>query len=275
MFFSIKITNRKQTFRPLFFGFFIFSTLLAGCQIDQKKENKTSEHEETRKISEMMGHLVIENLDAQHVNIDIKSFIKGLEEGKAGKTPPLSKEEFSQLFADYWKKGFDQSSAKNLAQAEKFLEENKKDPHVVSLSEGKVQYKILSPGSGETVQEENTPLILYEGKYQDGKVFDGSHAQGEPLALSLNTTIPGFKVGVLGMKKGEKRRLFIHPELGYGTQGRLQPNALLVFDIEVVEIDSKKEGAPGSKKKSSEKSAPQSKQLTPQSEELTPQEETP
>jgi peptidylprolyl isomerase len=40
------------------------------------------------------------------------------------------------------------------------------------------------------------------------------------------------------MKEGEKRRLYVHPDLGYGTTGQLPPNELLIFDIEVVKADS-------------------------------------
>ena len=39
------------------------------------------------------------------------------------------------------------------------------------------------------------------------------------------------------MKVGEKRRLFIHPNLGYGTSGQLLPNSLLIFDIELVKVE--------------------------------------
>jgi len=40
------------------------------------------------------------------------------------------------------------------------------------------------------------------------------------------------------MKEGEKRRLFVHPEVGYGTSGQLLPNSLLIFDIEVIKAKS-------------------------------------
>ena len=39
------------------------------------------------------------------------------------------------------------------------------------------------------------------------------------------------------MKEGEKRRLFLHPDLGYGTTGHLPPNSLLIFDVEVVKAN--------------------------------------
>ena len=44
------------------------------------------------------------------------------------------------------------------------------------------------------------------------------------------------------MKEGEKRRIYIHPELGYGTRGRLPPNSLLIFDVEIVEAESDSDG---------------------------------
>ena len=40
------------------------------------------------------------------------------------------------------------------------------------------------------------------------------------------------------MKEGEKRRIFVHPDLGYGTSGHLAPNSLLIFDVEVVKAES-------------------------------------
>ncbi len=58
------------------------------------------------------------------------------------------------------------------------------------------------------------------------------------MTIPLDQTIQGFNLGIAGMKEGEKRRLFVHPELGYGTTGHLPPNSLLIFDIEVVKADN-------------------------------------
>ena len=44
-----------------------------------------------------------------------------------------------------------------------------------------------------------------------------------PITIPLDQTIPGFSKGIVGMKEGEKRRLFVHPDLGYGTTGQLPP----------------------------------------------------
>lgn len=211
--------------------------LLTGCE-NKKDEKHSISEKDIRKISETMGHYVVENLNSQNLTLDIESFIKGIEEAKAGQEPPLSKQEFLELFTDYRKKEFEIKSSENLKMAEDYLESNREGANIVIVEKGKLQYKILEQGNGKTVQENSTPLIHYEGKFIDGQVFDSTQKRGKPIELSLKSTIPGFKKGMTGMKEGEKRRLFIHPDLGYGEKGRLPPNSLLIFDVEVVEADT-------------------------------------
>ena len=59
--------------------------------------------------------------------------------------------------------------------------------------------------------------------------------------VSLDETIPGFSKGIIGMKEGEKRTLYIHPDLAYGVNGNLPPNSLLTFEIEIVKANSPQE----------------------------------
>ena len=54
----------------------------------------------------------------------------------------------------------------------------------------------------------------------------------------LDESLPGLNKALLGMKEGEKRTVFIHPDLGFGTHGYLPPNSLLTFDIEVVQANA-------------------------------------
>ena len=58
----------------------------------------------------------------------------------------------------------------------------------------------------------------------------------------LEGTIPGFAKGVVGMLEGEVRQLYIHPDLAYGVYGKLDPNVLVIFKVEVISADDK-EGA--------------------------------
>ena len=75
---------------------------------------------------------------------------------------------------------------------------------------------------------------------QKGQQFDSS-AGREPFMFTLGAgrVIQGWDLGVVGMKVGGQRRLIIPPALGYGSTGAgaaIPPNATLVFDIELLEV---------------------------------------
>lgn len=81
--------------------------------------------------------------------------------------------------------------------------------------------------------------VHYQGRLEDGTVFDDSHKRGEPISFTLGKgqVIKGWEQGIEGMSVGEKRTLTIPPELGYGSQGAgdvIPPNATLIFDVELV-----------------------------------------
>lgn len=216
----------------------IFCTLIAltACspKEEEKKDNDFSE-EEIQALSETMGHFFLENLHTQHLKLDINSLIRGIENAEMGAKPLLSKEEFFEMMTKYKNNLTRIKSNENLKIAEDFLSENRSEASIVSLKGGKIQYIILEQGGGPIIKERGSPLMNYEGKLIDGMVFDSTLQRGTPLRLSLNSTIPGFKEGMAGMRVGEKRRIYIHPDLGYGTAGRLPPNSLLIFDVEVLE----------------------------------------
>ena len=127
-------------------------------------------------------------------------------------------------------------ATKNLAEAEAMLKKNATESGVVVLEDGKLQYKVLKEGTGDAkVTEETMPTINYEATYSNGQKLGSSEQTGGPIDVKLNDTIPGFKKGMLGMKVGEKRRILIHPDLGFGKSGQL-PNGLLVFEVEVTKL---------------------------------------
>ena len=141
---------------------------------------------------------------------------------------------------------FKEMSASNLKAANEFMEKNAKEKNVIEVVPSKLQYIVLQEGKGAAVDAHSSPKIHYTGKYQDGTVFGTSEEMGGPITIPLDQTIPGFSKGIVGMKEGEKRRLFVHPDLGYGTTGQLPPNELLIFEIDVVKAnadESDKNGA--------------------------------
>ena len=206
-------------------------------EVKKPTKDEVFSPENISKISESYGHFIYKSLDNPILKLDFVGVVRGMNDAKAGKPSPMTEQEYEEGIAAIQEIAFQEMSAKNLKEAEAFLAKNEKESGVVQLDKGKLQILVLQPGTGEELVEGKMPVLHYTGKYLDGTVFGNSYTNGEPISISLAHTIPGFRQGVMGMKVGEKRRIFIHPSLGYGTSGQLLPNALLIFDIELVKVE--------------------------------------
>lgn len=188
------------------------------------------------KVSEALGHLLVKQLNNPVITFNMDKIVSGMKDGLAGKKSPLTEEEYeAQVFA-IQEKIFKSTADKNLSEALKFLEKNGKETGVITVTP-QLQYKVTKKGDGEQVMSDSCPMIHYTGKLIDGTVFASSRETNTPLTFSLKETIAGFSKGLVGMKKGEQRTLYIHPDLGYGLSSHLPPNSLLIFEVEIVEAN--------------------------------------
>ena len=201
-------------------------------------QNDKVEQIDMKKLSEAFGHFIGKNLKAPGLSFDLDNIIQGIREGAAGKPAPLSEKEYEEMMTAVQEKAFKEMSSNNLKSANEFMQKNQQVAGIVDVVPGKLQYLIVKEGTGAAVEPHSSPKINYTGKYQDGTVFGTSEEMGGPITIPLDQTIPGFSKGIVGMKEGEKRRLFVHPDLGYGTTGQLPPNELLIFEIEAVKANS-------------------------------------
>lgn len=113
----------------------------------------------------------------------------------------------------------------------------------VTTSDG-LKYLDIKEGPGATVKQGNTVQVEYTGWIaKTGKKFDSSYDHGgTPFSLAnvgQAQIIQGWNEGLIGMKAGGTRRLYIPPSLGYGAQGSppvIPANADLIFDVTVVTV---------------------------------------
>lgn len=82
----------------------------------------------------------------------------------------------------------------------------------------------------------------YTGKLEDGTKFDSSLDRNEPFKFTLGSgqVIKGWDQGLLGMCEGEKRKLVIPSDMGYGDRGappKIPPKAVLIFEVELLGIE--------------------------------------
>jgi rhodanese-related sulfurtransferase len=104
-----------------------------------------------------------------------------------------------------------------------------------------VQIKEIAEGEGAEAARNHTLQVHYIGWLEDGTKFDSSVDRGVPFSLVLGTgqVIPGWEMGIKGMREGGKRELTIPPELAYGPAGAggiIPPNATLRFEVELVSV---------------------------------------
>jgi FKBP-type peptidyl-prolyl cis-trans isomerase len=104
-----------------------------------------------------------------------------------------------------------------------------------------VKYWDIKEGTGKMAKPGDTVKVHYTGWLENGKKFDSSLDRGQPFPFTLGAgkVIPGWEVGVEGMKVGGKRQLRIPADLAYGTRGAaniIPPNATLIFDVELLSI---------------------------------------
>ena len=97
-----------------------------------------------------------------------------------------------------------------------------------------LQYRVVKEGTGASPSANDIALINYEGRLEDGTVFDSNKGQ-QAAPLPVSGSIPGFAEGLQLMNKGAVYELRIPPELGYGPTGAggvvIPPNATLDFEV--------------------------------------------
>ncbi len=99
-------------------------------------------------------------------------------------------------------------------------------------------------GTGKTAVKGALLVVQYEGFLEDGSKFDSSYDRGKPFQCVIGTgrVIKGWDQGVIGMKVGGIRKLYVPSHLAYGERqiGQLiKPHSNLLFTIELLEVHTR------------------------------------
>jgi len=197
------------------------------------------------KVSYAIGMNIASNMQNQNLEIDADQLAAGLKAQLKGEETLLTKEEMATVLTAFQQEMQMKQMAEAAAAAAKAEKENKeflaangKKDGVVTLDSG-LQYKVIKQGTGASPKADSKVKVHYKGTLVDGKVFDSSYDRGEPAEFPVNQVIPGWTEALQLMKVGDKWQLVIPPELAYGERGappRIPPNAVLVFDVELLDI---------------------------------------
>jgi FKBP-type peptidyl-prolyl cis-trans isomerase FklB len=189
--------------------------------------------------------------ERQGADLNWDAYFKGILDGAAGGDLLLSDQEITDAMNSYRtevqarvKAKLEAEGAKNQEAGEKFLAENKTKEGVVTTASG-LQYKVLKMGDGPKPTANDKVKVHYTGTLIDGKEFDSSRNR-EPITFALNRVIAGWTEGLQLMPKGSQFQFFIPPELAYGSQNKpgIGPNQVLIFDVELLDIEAAKPPQP-------------------------------
>jgi len=166
--------------------------------------------------------------------------------GGGGSSSPTSTDVISQpvtqsqydLQTKAAKDQFEKRLSDALADAETWLDDNRREAGVITTSSG-LQYRIdkSSPNpNGKTYEGDQAVTVHYEGRLTDGTIFDSSFDRGRPESLKPSDLIEGWQEALRLMRPGDEWTLYMHPALGYGDIGKggsIPANAAIIFKVEL------------------------------------------
>jgi len=232
--------ERSTTMKFFFTALSLF--LLAGVASAEAQELKTDKD----KLSYSMGVATGTQMKRQSVDVDVDMFANGLRDSISGGKLQMTEQQIQDALMKFQQEMTAKQAEKtrqlaeiNKKEGEAFLAENRKKDGVKTLPGG-LQYKILAEGKGKLPKEDDTVTTHYRGTLTDGTEFDSSIKRGQPATFAVKGVIKGWTEALQLMKEGSKWQLFIPSELAYGERGApggvIGPNAVLIFEVELLAI---------------------------------------
>lgn len=197
-----------------------------------------------QKLSYAIGVMTANTFREQKFDIDPQLFTQGFDDVMNGKELLLTDteaQEVLQQFEDQQQQAgqaaLDERAKQNLQKGQAFLEKNKHENGIVTLSSG-LQYKIVSKGEGTPPTADDSVTVNYEGKTINGNVFDSSYERGEPATFVVNQVIKGWQEALQRMKPGATWMLYVPANLAYGDYNvpNIGPNQVLIFKVNLISV---------------------------------------
>jgi FKBP-type peptidyl-prolyl cis-trans isomerase FklB len=207
------------------------------------------------KISYAFGMDLARQLKHQKNDLNVDLVMRALKDSLADKPLIMTDEEVTatlKKLEEEQKQDYEHArimiSEKNKRAGEAFFANNAKKDGVITLPSG-LQYKILKKGDGKLPTPEDKVVCQYRGTLLDGTEFDSSEKRGHPATLPVKGILAGWTQALQLMPVGSKWQLFIPPQLAYGEKivHGIGPNAMLIFEVELLSIQDKTQTASAAK----------------------------
>ena len=249
---TVKISHIGVSSTPLVLALLALALLAACARSASAPAPATSAtprlDTERARTSYMVGLDMAKTMTPVNDEIDIDIVIAAIRDAHAGRKPALSDAEIAAVRARFGETlrrkqdlALHELARRNLVAANAFLARNAKAANVLTLKSG-LQYQLLRSGSGATPGPADTVRANYLSTDLTGRKIESTYDTDHPATIALNRVFPGWAEGVQHMRVGGRARFWIPPSLAYGERGNangIEPNALLVFDVELLEVAGK------------------------------------
>jgi len=155
-----------------------------------------------------------------------------------GEKTIMTYDEAQIVNTNYFKKKANITEDLNIKKGEEFLSNNKKRVGVKTTNSG-LQYEIIKQGIGIQPTINDNVVFHYQVSLIDGTIVANTVSKGKPAEYDVKGLIPGWQEALQLMKVGSKWRIYLPSYLAYGKNGsgKIGPNAALVCEIELLEVE--------------------------------------
>lgn len=160
--------------------------------------------------------------------------IAALQELIKGKRELLPENEFVEALVEMATSKSQKIADENLQKANEKLSALIAREDTISVVPGYVCVEVLEKGSGAEISSEDVVSIHFKEFTPEGTLIKSTEGL-QPFRIPLAETIRGFKAGFEKARVGEKRRIYIHPDWGFGKIGLKEPNQLLTYEVTILE----------------------------------------
>lgn len=221
---------------------------LAACGTREesgRRQPVASLDTEKARVSYMVGLDVARDLKPIRDELDLAIVDQAIRASLADEKPLMDEAAITATRASFTRRLREKREAQrqalaagNARKGELFLAANARQPGVRTTPSG-LQYQQLRVANGPRPRATDTVRVNYRGTLLDGSEFESTYATDHPAEFPLSRVMPGLREAIPLMPVGSRYRFWVPASLAYGEQGvpgAIEPNATLVFEVELLAI---------------------------------------
>lgn len=182
-------------------------------------------------LEKSLAQIIYQKMDRYQNEVDLDRVFSLVKEFTANRLPLKDEKELYEPILEVDEKIAVEEAKAAEKIAEDYLVSIQDNPRIISVVPKRVLYEVLEEGKGGAITAQDPVRVIFKEYGVDGSVLKDSI---NPYTIPLWETIRGFQLAMQGAKVGEKRKIYVHPEYGFGKMGRKAPNKLLIYEVTIL-----------------------------------------